>query len=64
MKQVLKIECFDRNDFFNTLTNVHEQLVGNPDYRENNIVLYGDDEKMIITLSIFKECTNVPKITI
>lgn len=64
MKRVVKIECFDREEYFDTLSNIHEQLVGNADYRDNNIILNGNDENLIVTLSIFKECINVPKITI
>lgn len=44
-------------------TRIHEQLRGNPDYVNNNIILNIDAENEV-WLGIFKECENVPKITI
>lgn len=42
---------------------IHEQLVGNKDYRKSNIVL-NIDEVNEINLYVFKECKYIPVIAI
>lgn len=42
---------------------IHEQLKGNKDYINNNIVLNIDDDCLIM-LAIFNECKEMPKIVI
>lgn len=42
---------------------IHKQLKGNQDYIDDNIVLNVDAEREI-WIGIFKECKNIPKITI
>ena len=42
---------------------IHEQLRGNSDYIDNNIILNIDADNEV-WLGIFKECENIPKITI
>ena len=42
---------------------IHNQLVGNQDYIDSNIVLNIDTPNTVI-LDIFKECKNIPTITI
>lgn len=42
---------------------IHEQLKNNQDYIDDNIVLNIDAEHEI-WIGIFKECKNIPKITI
>lgn len=44
-------------------SSIHEQLVGNKDYIDSNIVLNIDDENEV-NLYVFKECENIPEITI
>lgn len=40
---------------------IHEQLVGNKDYIDSNIILNIDEEN-IIKIYIFNECESVPNI--
>ena len=42
---------------------IHEQLVGNMDYVNSNIVLNIDKENEV-NLWVFDECESIPKITI
>lgn len=42
---------------------IHEQLCGNKDYKDSNIILNIDVEN-VIKLYIFKECENIPTIVI
>ena len=42
---------------------IHKQLVGNKDYIESNILLNCDFPETIM-IWIFKECENIPEITI
>lgn len=43
---------------------IHEQLKGNEDYINNNIILTMDEKRYEVIISIFKECKKIPKITI
>ena len=42
---------------------IHEQLVGNKDYIDSNIIL-NIDNKNEVNLYVFNECENIPNITI
>lgn len=42
---------------------IHEQLRGNQDYVDTNILL-NIDEPLTVQLWFFKECKNIPEITI
>lgn len=42
---------------------IHKQLQGNPDYIDSNIIL-NVDAGCEVWLGIFKECKEIPKITI
>ena len=42
---------------------IHDQLVGNDDYIDSNIVL-NIDSKNEVNLYVYKECENIPSITI
>lgn len=44
-------------------TKIHNQLVGNKDYIDSNIVL-NIDEQYTVQLWFFKECESIPEITI
>lgn len=44
-------------------TKIHEQLRGNEDYVNNNIILNVDDPNMI-NIYIFEDCQHIPEITI
>lgn len=43
--------------------NIHEQLRGNKDYIDNNIII-SIDSPSIINISISKECKDIPSIII
>lgn len=45
-------------------TSIHKQLVGNQDYIDNNILLNCTEGDNIVRLYVFRECENIPKITI
>lgn len=42
---------------------IHEQLCGNPDYIDDRIILNIEEENEV-WIGIFKDCENVPEITI
>ena len=42
---------------------IHEQLVGNKDYIDSNIILNIDNENEV-NLYVFNECENIPNITV
>lgn len=44
-------------------TKIHEQLRGNEDYVNNNIILNVDDPNMV-DICIFEDCQHIPEITI
>ena len=43
---------------------IHKQLCGNQDYIDSNILLNYTDSDNIVRLYIFKECKNIPSISI
>lgn len=63
LKQKIIIEVADEKEQMKVGTFIHEQLVGNKDYINNNIILNIETENIIEVL-IFEECTDVPVISI
>lgn len=63
LKMHVIIETTDEEEKMRIGNSIHEQLVGNKDYRKSNIILNIDDENTV-NLYVFKECENVPEITI
>lgn len=60
--QKITIETSDDKEQLKIANFIHEQLVGNKDYINNNIVLNIDTDA--IRLYIFEECTEIPTISI
>ena len=62
-KKAIEIECSSNEDKMMVGEAIHNQLVGNEDYINNNIILNIDEDCKVI-LVIFNECKNEPKILI
>lgn len=62
-KMHVKITVNDEKDQMAIGNYIHEQLRGNKDYIDSNILLNIDTENEI-NLYVFKECKNVPTIII
>ena len=64
-KLKIQVKIFTSNDWEKRKigNRIHEQLRGNEDYINNNIILNIDEENEI-NLYIFEECEDIPKITI
>lgn len=45
-------------------TKIHEQLRGNQDYIDSNILLNCTEGDNVVRVYIFKECTTIPEIAI
>lgn len=63
LKQKITIEVRDEKEQLRIGNFIHEQLRGNEDYINNNIILNIDVENTI-RLYIFEECKEVPVISI
>lgn len=63
LKMHIKITVTDDKEQLSIANAIHEQLRGEPDYVNNNIVLNIDTDGEI-NLYVFKECMHVPTITI
>lgn len=63
LKMHMTIKTTSEEEKMRIGSSIHEQLVGNQDYRDSNILLNIDDENEV-NLYVFKECENVPNITI
>ena len=63
VKMAIMIETESDEEKWRIGTLIHEQLRGNQDYIDSNILLNMDDPDTV-RLYIFKECKNVPRITI
>ena len=63
LKEMITIVCKDEKEQERLGNHIHEQLRGNQDYINNNIVL-NIDVKDTINLYIFDECEERPTITI
>lgn len=58
----IQITVVDEKDKLKVLDKIHNQLVGNQDYIDNNILLANFDN--YVSLMFFKECKDIPEITI
>lgn len=63
LKMHMTIKTTSEEEKMRIGNSIHEQLVGNQDYRDSNILLNIDDENEV-NLYVFKECENFPNITI
>ena len=63
LKMKITIEVQDDKEKMAVGSRIHEQLRGNKDYIDNNIILNIDLENTV-RLYIFKECEDVPNIII
>lgn len=63
LKKYIKITVADEDEQLKIGNSIHEQLRGNKDYMDSNIVL-NLDTKNEINLYIFKECNSEPTIII
>lgn len=63
LKREITIVCGDEKEQEHLGNFIHEQLRGNKDYMDNNIVLNIDVDDTI-KIYIFKECENIPDIII
>lgn len=62
VKRIISITC-DESEKMAVATKIHEQLVGNQDYKDSNILL-NCDRFEAVDLYIFDECTEIPVISI
>ena len=60
----ISIACRDEKEAFKIGEQIHNQLKGNSDYIDNNIILNCTDFDNIVKIWIFKECESIPEITI
>ena len=63
LKKAIEIECASNEEKMKIGKSIHDQLKGNEDYINNNIILNIDEDSKVI-LVIFNECKNEPKINI
>lgn len=69
LKKEIRIKCISSEACEKTMRSIHEQLVGNEDYINSNIILNDsetrrDETVNEIHLLFFEECENVPSIVI
>lgn len=62
-KKYIEIECSSNEEKVKIGELIHNQLKGNEDYINNNIILNIDEDSKVI-LVIFNECKEEPKILI
>lgn len=60
----MEIETQTKDECMRIGNLIGEQLRGNQDYIDNNIVLNYTDSDNVVRLYIFEECKNIPTITI
>lgn len=63
LKIKITIETTTKDGQMEISNSIHNQLKGNEDYINNNIILNCNEEN-VTKLFIFNECKNVPKIII
>lgn len=63
LRMHITIRTTDEKEQMRVGNSIHHQLVGNEDYRNNNIIL-NIDVGNEVNLYIFKECENIPDIVI
>ena len=67
---MIRIQCDSEEEMLRVKENIHNQLTGNEDYINCNIILNGSDDRMLsedeneVHVYIFNECKYVPPITI
>lgn len=59
----LEINCGSNEEKMALGTSIHEQLVGNPNYIENRIVLNVDEDRKIL-IWVGDDCTELPIINL
>ena len=59
----IEIKCGSNEEKMALGTSIHEQLVGNPNYVENNIILNVDEDKKIL-IWVDDSCTDLPIINL
>ena len=64
VKRQVEIYTDSKEETIRIGTSIHQQLVGNQDYIDNNIILNCTDEPTTVSLYIFEECKELPKIVI
>ena len=68
LRRLIRIEVETEEDMLTIKEQIHNQLVGNQDYIDCNIVLNGSDDRIEngyeVHLYVFKECENIPEIII
>ena len=74
LKRLIWIQCDSEEEMLRVKENIHNQLTGNEDYINCNIILNGSDDRMLsedendyeneVHVYIFNECKYVPPITI
>ena len=62
-KKAIEIECSSNEEKMKVGELIHNQLKGNQDYIDNNIILNVDEDCKVIVI-IFEECKEEPKILI
>ena len=62
-KLYIKIEASTEEEKFKIGNKIHEQLVGNKDYIDSNIVL-NIEQPLTVRLWIYDECEDIPEIRI
>lgn len=63
IKRYIAIDCGSVEEKMKLGNSIHNQLAGNQDYIDSNIVL-NLDEPYTVQLWFFKDCENIPPITI
>ena len=67
---MIRIQCDSEEEMLRVKENIHNQLTGNEDYINCNIILNGSDDRMLsedengVHVYIFNECKYVPPISI
>lgn len=61
VKYTITIETQNNEERLRIGNKIHEQLKGNPDYVNNNIIL-NIDQDCTVRLWIYTNCTNIPSI--
>lgn len=62
-KKAIEIECSSNDEKMKVSRLIHDQLVGNQDYIDNNIVLNHDEDCKVMVV-VFNECKEEPEIII
>ena len=68
IKRFISIECSTEEEMLDIKSHIHDQLVGNKDYVDSNIILNGSDDRRedgyAVHLCICDGCEYIPPITI